>query len=33
MSGLYREEPLGGRVAQPHGWKVQGWEQGIPGRE
>ena len=33
LSGLYREELLGGRAAQPLGWKVQGWGQGMPGRD
>ena len=33
MSGLYREEPLGGRAVQSMGWKVQGWGKGIPGRD
>jgi hypothetical protein len=33
MSGLYREEPLGGRAAQPLARKVQGWGQGMPGRD
>jgi hypothetical protein len=33
MSGLYRQEPFGGRAAQPLGWKVQGWEQGVPGMD
>ena len=31
MSGLYREEPLGGRAAQLLGWKVRG-EGGGGGR-
>jgi hypothetical protein len=25
-SGLYREEPLWGRAAQPLDWKIQGWQ-------
>ena len=32
MSGFYRKEPYRkGRAAQPLGWKVQGWGQGMPG--
>ena len=27
ISGLNREEPLGGRSAQPLGWKVQSWDR------
>jgi len=33
MSGLYREEPLKEGQAHPLGWEVQGWGQGMPGRD
>ena len=33
MFQLCREEPLGVRIDQSLGWKVQGWGQGMPGRD
>jgi hypothetical protein len=32
MSGLYGGS-LWGRAAQSMGWKIQGWGQGMPGRD
>ena len=28
-----QERASGGRVAQPLGWRVQGWRWGMPGRD
>lgn len=33
MSGLYGEESLPGRTAQPLGWEVHGWGKGMSGRD
>jgi len=33
VSGLHKGEPLWERPAMPLGWKVQGWGQGMLGRD